>query len=240
MESALIIIDNKIKDYPSEIIPGFLFLGAFRHAWNFDVIAELGIRFVLNMADFSLRAQRSIFDFRYRSRDLPIKYQGFNASDNLQYDISKHFDDTFAFISKARECNEKILVHCAMGISRSSAIVTAYLMRANAWSFATALQYVRERRSIVQPNPNFCLQLRALEKTLIKEGVLTVPPQDGSSNPVGQVTGPAEATSSGAAVEVVVASLPQSGDSADAGDAAALDAEPAVAETGPELLQVET
>ena len=45
--------------------------------------------------------------------------------------------------------NGKVLVHCAMGISRSGGIVVAWLLKENPnWSWNDALEYVNESRLI--------------------------------------------------------------------------------------------
>lgn len=54
-----------------------------------------------------------------------------------------------------------VLVHCMAGISRSAAIVIAYLMATEQLDFDAALAKLREKRPIVNPNQGFCAQLRA-------------------------------------------------------------------------------
>lgn len=52
-----------------------------------------------------------------------------------------------------------VLVHCQAGISRSSTIVTAYLMRRNGISREEAFEMVRRVRGHVKPNAGFWDQL---------------------------------------------------------------------------------
>ncbi|KAL0175932.1 hypothetical protein M9458_028262, partial [Cirrhinus mrigala] len=54
---------------------------------------------------------------------------------------------------------QAILVHCKMGVSRSASTVIAYLMKQQGWALDHALNHVRERRPIVQPNEGFLKQL---------------------------------------------------------------------------------
>ena len=54
------------------------------------------------------------------------------------------------------------------GISRSTTLLIAYLIRYRGMKSDEALQYVRSRRSIVNPNPGFWNQLKQYEKILIK------------------------------------------------------------------------
>ncbi|KAJ1489118.1 protein-tyrosine phosphatase-like protein, partial [Baffinella frigidus] len=73
----------------------------------------------------------------------------------------------FAFMDQAlQQPKAVVLVHCAGGVSRSSALVAAFLMRANAWSLADSLSYIRERHPAAAPNYAFIHQLMDLEKTL--------------------------------------------------------------------------
>jgi predicted protein tyrosine phosphatase len=82
-------------------------------------------------------------------------------------DIRSHFDKTFNFISKARKKDKgRVLVHCAAGISRSSTIIIAYLMREYALSLEDALVMTRNARPFVQPNDGFFQQLRDYEEYL--------------------------------------------------------------------------
>ncbi|KAG0645931.1 Tyrosine-phosphatase yvh1 [Hyphodiscus hymeniophilus] len=53
-----------------------------------------------------------------------------------------------------------VLVHCAMGKSRSVTIMIAYLLRQNSeQSVASALELIRESRPIAEPNDGFLAQL---------------------------------------------------------------------------------
>lgn len=59
----------------------------------------------------------------------------------------------------------KVFVHCAMGISRSGALVLAYLMICHGLSLADSIIAVRLNRDI-GPNSGFLEQLRQLELSL--------------------------------------------------------------------------
>jgi len=51
-------------------------------------------------------------------------------------------------------------VHCTQGISRSGAIVVAYLMRTLSLNYTSALALARESRPLISPNEGFEYQLR--------------------------------------------------------------------------------
>jgi len=53
-----------------------------------------------------------------------------------------------------------------MGISRSSAIAIAWVMKNNQWDFQTSLEFVRKQRTIIKPNEGFVTQLLKFEQEL--------------------------------------------------------------------------
>ncbi|KAF2686146.1 phosphatases II [Lentithecium fluviatile CBS 122367] len=53
-----------------------------------------------------------------------------------------------------------VLVHCLQGISRSGAIIVAYLMRSKALDYEAALALAQRSRAIITPNSGFVDQLR--------------------------------------------------------------------------------
>lgn len=87
-------------------------------------------------------------------------------ADHEDSDISKHFDESYQFITNHILDGHAVFVHCVAGISRSATLVTAYLMRANLWTTYKALQVVKERRPCIRPNDGFLEQLIEFEKTI--------------------------------------------------------------------------
>lgn len=65
-----------------------------------------------------------------------------------------------------RKNNSKCLVHCKMGVSRSASTVIAYAMKEYGWSLEKAYNFVKQKRSIAQPNPAFMKQLAEYEGIL--------------------------------------------------------------------------
>ena len=53
-------------------------------------------------------------------------------------------------------------MHCISGISRSGAMVIAYLIKEKGMNYDEALEYVREKRKCVHPNSGFKRQLLSL------------------------------------------------------------------------------
>lgn len=61
--------------------------------------------------------------------------------------------------------NRNILVHCFMGSSRSATIIIAYLIKFHNYSLEDAMQYVKEKRIVVNLNKDFYNQLQIFELT---------------------------------------------------------------------------
>jgi len=110
---------NSGYGYPSVVIDNFLYHGDLGHASNIGLLNQLGIRHIINISDCSL-------DERITEK---FNVLWISLYDELRADIKKHFDETNQFLYNCKEKNEKVLVHCQMGISRSSSIVLAYLMK---------------------------------------------------------------------------------------------------------------
>jgi len=139
--------------YPSEIERGFLYLGSHDNATNKQQLKDLGISCILNMAAELENAYPN--DFKY-----------FNCKlDDLSTEsLNTHLQEALKFIDEAKSSSSKVLVHCAMGISRSSSVVIAYIMRERGFTFEQAKAFVKSQRSCIQPNPGFSKQLLDFEK----------------------------------------------------------------------------
>ncbi|XP_060092837.1 dual specificity protein phosphatase 12 isoform X1 [Heteronotia binoei] len=84
--------------------------------------------------------------------------------DEPQSDLLSRLDACAAFISRARERGGCVLVRCYAGVSRSVAVVTAYLMKINHLPFEEAYAFVRSLRPEAEMNEGFEWQLKLYEK----------------------------------------------------------------------------
>jgi len=82
--------------------------------------------------------------------------------------LSKHFYPCIEFIDKGVAAGG-CLLHCQYGKSRSATIAIAYFMYKNKMMFKEALEYVKSKRPVINPNRNFIQQLLEFEKTLFGE-----------------------------------------------------------------------
>lgn len=141
---------DHIQKEMSEILP-FLYLGGSAAANSQDFFNTTGVKWVLNVAK---EQPRSPF---------AAKYKKISLNDSLNENISNHFAEACEFIDEARKANEKVLVHCAAGISRSATIVASYLMNRYGHSAEEALNFIRRKRHQIDPNFSFVVQLFGLE-----------------------------------------------------------------------------
>ncbi|KAJ3608089.1 hypothetical protein NHX12_025139 [Muraenolepis orangiensis] len=138
-----------------------IYIGNVHMAQNRAALQKLGITHVLNAA----HAKRgSVGDQSFYGRD--VVYLGIPAEDSTYFDMDVYFRPAADFIRKALKspCG-KILVHCIMGLSRSSTLVLAYLMIHRDLSLRRALKNLVEKRAIY-PNRNFLALLLDLEHQL--------------------------------------------------------------------------
>jgi len=87
--------------------------------------------------------------------------------DSAREDIGKYFKQAISAIHSARMRGVNVLVHCDMGISRSSTIIMAYQIWLAAHRIENTMPPVdylidslRQRRGIVNPNPGFTRTLQ--------------------------------------------------------------------------------
>ena len=82
----------------------------------------------------------------------------------------KWFSHTFSFIQTALDAKENVLIHCHGGVSRSSTVLIAYLMKEFDVTYEQALNYVQSRRSGVDPNEGFRAGLNEYDRIKSSNG----------------------------------------------------------------------
>uniref|UniRef100_A0A2K5UMJ2 Dual specificity protein phosphatase n=1 Tax=Macaca fascicularis TaxID=9541 RepID=A0A2K5UMJ2_MACFA len=138
-----------------------LFIGDAATANNRFELWKLGITHVLNAAHGGLYCQGGP-DFYGSS----VSYLGVPAHDLPDFDISAYFSSAADFIHRALNTpGAKVLVHCAVGVSRSATLVLAYLMLHQRLSLRQAVITVRQHRWVF-PNRGFLHQLCRLDQQL--------------------------------------------------------------------------
>jgi protein-tyrosine phosphatase len=75
--------------------------------------------------------------------------------DSQREDISQYFEQVSEFIEEHVAKGNGVLVHCAFGVSRSSTLVIAYLMKKLRIKYHEAFSFVKRKRTVVRPNGGF-------------------------------------------------------------------------------------
>lgn len=95
-----------------------------------------------------------------------------HVDDTPYSNIRCYFDQVTDRVNGVIAKGGKALVHCVAGISRSSTIVIAYLMKTRRMSLREAYYHVKSKRPLIRPNTGFWKQLIEYEHKLF--GVNTV------------------------------------------------------------------
>ncbi|XP_047465679.1 uncharacterized protein LOC125022798 [Mugil cephalus] len=155
---------KRFGNHADEVWPN-LFIGDMSVANDRYSLWKLGITHVLNAAHGKTYCQGS-HDF-YGSG---VDYYGVPADDSPSFDLSRYFFPSAEYIHSSLDTpGARVLVHCAVGVSRSASLVLAYLMIRHHHTLLEAIDKVKERRWIF-PNRGFLKQLRALDVKLKRDG----------------------------------------------------------------------
>ncbi|KAG6337373.1 hypothetical protein ID866_1696 [Astraeus odoratus] len=139
---------------PSNVVPGSLFLGSLSATMDRELLASHHITHVVQVLDVPW---------------LPISEKdGFwclkiDILDKPSADLRPHLEGACQYIYNALSSGGNVLVHCQQGVSRSPAIVIAYLIHNLGMSYDQAYALVKRRRPCINPNPGFVAALRAWE-----------------------------------------------------------------------------
>jgi dual specificity MAP kinase phosphatase len=138
----------------TEITPN-IFIGGLHDASSDELLTKLGITHIINCSRTPYK------------RDPKYKYLPLECADDLKQSLAEKLQPAFDMIDETKRDGGKVLVHCYAGISRSAAIVIAYLMQFHSWTYDHCYAHVKSKRKIIAPNINFVGQLMRFETTLV-------------------------------------------------------------------------
>ena len=147
--------------HPSKIF-NWLYLGSYRNACDKQEIKDIGINYVLNCAIECME-----------SFPIGVKYCHLKINDMPSFKITPHLEKATSFINQAQINDGIILVHCQLGISRSTSCVIAYMIKYMGYTVMNALDFIRKKRPQVMPNFGFLQQLTVYEKNNMGKGKKT-------------------------------------------------------------------
>jgi len=150
-------------DHPNEI-EQLLFLSSGEVAKDLNKLRRSGISAVLNCVGASQQTDKAYYGLDFEYLQLELK-------DEDSFDLRVFLPQCLDFIRANRDDKKRgVLVHCSAGVSRSAAVVLAYLMYEHRWTLALALDCVWQARPFVLPNKGFFDMLLAIEHE-IRAGV---------------------------------------------------------------------
>jgi atypical dual specificity phosphatase len=138
----------------TEILPR-LFISDLSFVENPALLTSYRITHILSvMPDSIFRPPPSLLPvqparLQIRVEDLPFA------------ELAAHLPTTTSWIWNALSSSSeaRVVVHCAEGISRSVSVVAAYLMASNGWPPMQAIDFIKSKRRIANPNFGFIQQL---------------------------------------------------------------------------------
>ena len=133
-------------------------LGNAYNARNFYELDEDNIGLIINCS----RNIPNYFEDYFSYSRVSVKDK--NGEDILPY-LDKAADIIHTFIQSNPD--KQILVHCFMGSSRSATVVIAYLIKYKKYSRRDALNFLKQKRDIVNINIDFFKQLKDYEESLL-------------------------------------------------------------------------
>ncbi|KAG2068208.1 phosphatases II [Suillus decipiens] len=135
--------------------PGSLYLGSMSATMDRELLAKHHITHIVQVLDVPWLPISEKDGFRCLRIDI---------LDKPSADLRPHLEGACQYIANALQSGGNVLVHCQQGVSRSPAIVIAYLIHDLGMSYEQAYTLVKLRRPCINPNPGFVAGLRAWEE----------------------------------------------------------------------------
>lgn len=148
--------DNLYKlTYNSTKIIDRLYLGNSFNARDFYSLEENKIGLIINSSPCVPNYFTDYFE-----------YYNVNIKDIEGQNMLTHLEKIVEYMNNYlnKNSNKSVFVHCFMGCSRSVTIIIAYLMRYKNFRLRDAMNFIKEKRDIVNLNKDFFNQLVEYEK----------------------------------------------------------------------------
>lgn len=146
------VVDLKPDLQVASVIPG-LYMGSQDVAQDKDLLRKHKITHIISVGVQVSQCSEVIYSF-IEALDLP------------EFDMRPVFQQSAQLINDIRDSGGSVFVHCNAGVSRSAAIVIAYLMEKEKLPYLQAVELLQQARPCVKPNDGFIRQLKLLENDL--------------------------------------------------------------------------
>ncbi|EDO33587.1 predicted protein [Nematostella vectensis] len=141
-----------------EIVPG-IFLGPYSAAMKskLEHLKSQGITHIVCI--------RQNIEANFVKPNFPndFLYLVLDVADTTTENIIRYFPQVKAFVDDCVSKGGKVLVHGNAGISRSAALMIAYIMETYGLAYREAFLFVQQRRFCINPNEGFTQQLMEYE-----------------------------------------------------------------------------
>lgn len=145
----------------NEIVPG-LWLGNWASAHDKVNLKKHGITHIL----CAIYNTGIIYPDEFTYLSVPV----IDSEDEICVETMRNaFDSSYNFIQDALDKKGSVLVHCVYGVSRSSTIVCAYLMKKYKSDTHTMLTLIKNKRPCIQPNTGFIKLLNNYYQDCVKD-----------------------------------------------------------------------
>jgi len=136
-----------------QIVMPYIYLGNELNASRLEELKYFNINTIVNVACNVENYYLDLYNY--------IKYEW---DDALKFNISKEIDEIVETMHKLVVQKKNVLIHCALGISRSPSVIIAYMIKYGGYTCQNALERLKQIRHYIQPNINFIQQLIEYEK----------------------------------------------------------------------------
>lgn len=136
-----------------------IYLGNAFNARDYYTLKENNIGLIINCTTDIQNYFENLDEFEYHR--VSVKDSGDSHIYNYLHDMADTIND---YIVKNPDKN--ILIHCFMGSSRSATILIAYMMKYLNYTRRESINFLKEKRDLVNLNLNFFEDLKIYEDTL--------------------------------------------------------------------------
>ena len=143
LEEELVLFDKE-PSY-NEIIDN-IYVGNYKFALDANLMIKEGITHILNCGN-GLK--------NFYEHDNIFKYLYIPLYDSESQKLEKYLEKSNNFIKEGSENNNKILIHCGAGMSRSVTLCLMYMIMEKKYKFYEAYKIIKEKRKCTLPNSGF-------------------------------------------------------------------------------------
>lgn len=146
-----------------------MFISDFSTATNAELLRKHGITHIVCCCPAAFDLTKGARRLGQESGIERLELDAFEDSSNQPLDVPLAAALPFIESALAASADNRVLVHCAQGVSRSCSIVMCWLIKQHAMTYDDALALIKETRPICNPNTSFERQLRAIEAQKVRQ-----------------------------------------------------------------------